>query len=156
MDNSPLSRLPAELRNYIYELVLKEYRVKVYLKVCHMETRIWQPPALLRCSQQIRAEASPIYYTGNTFVITNQYRCSGTRAEDTLASWLRALNAPSRSLIRKIHLDDALYHKEDVSPRIAECKRRLEKAGLEIANAQIFVARVDRVLADRRNQWVTA
>ncbi|KAK4910652.1 hypothetical protein LTR49_020687 [Elasticomyces elasticus] len=59
----PLLRIPPELRNLIYELVL--------IKDDHISVKDWAfccvGPALLQTSRLIRSEASPLFYGGNKF-----------------------------------------------------------------------------------------
>lgn len=68
--NCPLLELPAELRNRIYEYVLgPPNRMRIdsssarYSSACKL-----QFPPLLRTCQQIRAEASGIWYSSTTFI----------------------------------------------------------------------------------------
>ena len=58
---APLFKLPAELRNSIYELVLRN-RYKI-----HVEKGLSLPPLLATCSK-IRDEASSIWYRDNKFI----------------------------------------------------------------------------------------
>lgn len=138
MDDSPLARLPAELRNRIYELVLL-YNDGVRMSMNYR--REWQPPALLHASRQVRAESSSIYYAHNTFqfLAWASPRPNKGMYDEVLVSWLRTLDAPSRASIRTINLHDGFYHEHDVDRRIQMCRKRLEKAGVRIKEAEIVV-----------------
>ena len=64
--HSPLlAILPAELRAEIYEHVLSDALIELKVKDIHTRT------ALLRTCSQIRSEAEPIFYSKNTFAITD-------------------------------------------------------------------------------------
>lgn len=70
MDDSPLGRLPPELRNTIYELALTQ---KVPLSIGHQKPRrerAKQPVALLQTCRQIHAECAQILYARNEFEFT--------------------------------------------------------------------------------------
>ena len=60
-----LSKLPAELRNRIWEHVLIDDRSAI-----DIDANSNAPPAVLAASRQIRKETRTIYYTRNRFVIT--------------------------------------------------------------------------------------
>lgn len=71
MDQSPLSILPPELRNRIYDLTLVE-NDNITTNVTPMydtPSRLWKPPPILQSCRQLRAEALPVYYGSNTFVV---------------------------------------------------------------------------------------
>ena len=61
---SPLLKLPAELRNVIYRYsLIKQGDARIQL-------RDLRPSALLYTCRQIRYEASSIYFSENNFVLT--------------------------------------------------------------------------------------
>jgi hypothetical protein len=71
---SPLLRLPAELRNEIYELVFRGQRVRINnitqddFGEAVKTTKVWKSPlALLAACRQIKFEAFPIAYKSCTF-----------------------------------------------------------------------------------------
>ncbi|KAK5136595.1 hypothetical protein LTR08_002609 [Meristemomyces frigidus] len=84
-----LFKLPPEIRNNIYTLVLVSSREELIIE--HTSS-----PALLRTCRQIREEASSVYYGRNTFLITN--------AERLCLSWLFSRPAIMRSHIKTIRL----------------------------------------------------
>ncbi|KAK0800010.1 hypothetical protein LTR75_009046 [Friedmanniomyces endolithicus] len=107
--------LPPELRNHIYEYLLLggEDEAPVRVTDCLAEERgllpiilqagseeLWQPPAILQTCQQIRGEATPVYYTTNTFDVVVDSR----NLERTICHWLSALGHQIRDKIRAIHL----------------------------------------------------
>ncbi|KAK0301115.1 hypothetical protein LTS00_000264 [Friedmanniomyces endolithicus] len=107
--------LPPELRNHIYEYLLLggEDEAPVHVTDCLSEERglppiilqagseeLWQPPAILQTCQQIRDEATPVYYTTNTFDVFVDSR----DLERTICHWLTALGSHIRDKIRTIHL----------------------------------------------------
>lgn len=148
MDQSPLSRLPAELRYQIWE-----YALLSDTEVLVSDTRYkrWRSPALLRCCRELRTEASGLYYTGNTFVFKGcDIGCSlvvsfgrelgcTEHVEIPLASWLLLLDASSRALVRSIHLADFLYQPDRAKMRIEKCKENLESQGLSVHGAALWV-----------------
>jgi len=75
MDNSPLAKLPAELRNYIYELALTcdtPCRVRsVGLNPQLLSPEQRQPLGLTATCKAIRAEPTKLFYANNSFVFTN-------------------------------------------------------------------------------------
>lgn len=87
-DRCRLLELPAELRNYIYELVVSEPEI-VAIRGCV------QQPGLTRTKRQIRAETITLYYETNTF----QLRCSSP----TFWPWLN-LNTMHIASINNIRI----------------------------------------------------
>lgn len=123
MDDSPLARLPAELRNTIYELVLSSGDRTI---IHGIRGRVWKPPALLHTSRQIRNEASGIYISATTFSVSSDHF---SYIEWKLASWLSVLDPESRSCIRKIDLCPG-------HPWIKHSKKRLAESGLDMERVQ--------------------
>lgn len=92
-----LMRLPAELRNLIYEIVLVDqerkediriYRKKMrrYLGTKQTSLERWREPALLQVSNEIRKEAASIYYAGHCFVA-----CIDISQMSSVCAWLRTV-----------------------------------------------------------------
>jgi len=79
MDNSPFSKLPAELRNVIYELVLQPpgglgcYLIcdtyKLHAKDGTPATALTKSPGLTAVCKKIREEARPLFLTQNRLTI---------------------------------------------------------------------------------------
>lgn len=78
-----IMKLPAELRNEIYELSLLDGHVKFLGKGMGRRQR---EPALLRASKQIRHEALPLYYKAHSFCVT-----IGLHQLGSLAQWLEGI-----------------------------------------------------------------
>ncbi|KAK4623073.1 uncharacterized protein CLAFUR5_06851 [Fulvia fulva] len=73
MDQSPLNKLPAELRNRIYELVLPrpgpcQIRKTIYRKSIYGEQEAEQP-AMTRTCRQIRHESLTMFYASRDFCV---------------------------------------------------------------------------------------
>lgn len=101
MDNSPLARLPRELRDHIYELVLS-FKSHLYLHDDDPDN-----PARLPCGQltrvcrQLRAETQPIFYSSNKFMVNALWKPA---TEIRLAAGLRALGPEIVCRIRQIYI----------------------------------------------------
>lgn len=126
MDKSPLSRLPAELRNFIYGLALS-YEEPIAIN--KSECRLWAPPALLHCCREIRREARGLYYSSNIFRVDWRYECSRYGSDESLADWLEVLDPSCRSTVRRIYLDDEYIPRDEVPDRLLRCRECLEGRG---------------------------
>lgn len=138
MDDSPLARLPQELRNYVYELaVTSDKPIRVSTEILPR----WQAPGLLQCCHQSRNEASGIYFGGNTFSVNaNAVLNTRERMHYLLETWLLALGPTTRSLVRHIRLDDEhCTHQDEVHGRIAFFKLCMDRRGVLPAQAEISV-----------------
>lgn len=155
MDDSPLSRLPAELRNRIYELaLLQDDSITISLN----GKRRWRPPAHLSTCNQIRAEASSIYYAGNTFTVLGIYTTLLPESDNLLGAWPRLLSPSSLRHVRRVHMDDFTYPDFGVKARIERCKKYLEWAGVGSERIKIFVSKDPAHDYDLNygRDWVTA
>ena len=96
--NSPLLRLPRELRDRILDYALQNrWPVEIPCRddpKTHKKKGIkpYKPPTLLLASRQLRMEGAPIYYSGNIFDL----------ASDTMKAWLLAMPLEQRKLIKAI------------------------------------------------------
>lgn len=127
MDSSPLNRLPAELRNEIYELALTEpYGIVldvnnhpaaakyVYPKTIDTKTILRCPrPAisLLSTCKQIRDEARSIYFSVNKLVLFFCYRTATDRAYEWithLTKWMEAVGPAQAAQLRRVEFDVGL------------------------------------------------
>lgn len=159
MDNSPLTQLPAEVRNRIYELALITAKAVVISK--HERSAPWQAPALLQSCRQIRKEGSWIYYSANIFTMNMDHffgrtlLVNGEKREmhRFLAKCLRALGTANRSLIQTIRLDDQFHLRAEVRSRIKECRGHLEDEGIAVDQADILVEIYEK---PGRPKWVSA
>lgn len=119
MEKSPLSKLPPELRNIIYEhIVVNNDKIKVRDFYAGKRTSVAKPPSILHACRQIRGEASPLYYGLNTFDMQ-----SYEGNDKMLCRWLAGLEAQDRSHLREIRLDDTWYEEDQVQARIQRCRR---------------------------------
>lgn len=144
MDQSPLGRLPAELRKIIYYLALlngnDEGKDKDVL-MSKDNSRLRRPPSLHHCCRQLRLEARSLYYTVNTFRFTSSHCARLNPVKYHLKHRLRALGAAQRSLIRKICLD----RHYDCNPgamaegRIKGCRSYLRRRGISISQVALSV-----------------
>lgn len=104
MNNSPLLKLPPELRVKIleYALITNETITVAGPRLF----RDWSPPAALHICTQIRMEASQVYFGANIFA------AASNGSPDYLAAWLDMLGYKQRLLIRKIHVGDRYYARQ--------------------------------------------
>lgn len=115
---SPLLRLPAELRNRIFELVVGQQKTVAVWK--HRGTNHWgRPiaerltsnlnrqgirPALLRTSRQIRRETVAVFYSTTVFMInmaeTQDFEDLRKNNFDQVEAWLRKIAPVYQRLMR--------------------------------------------------------
>ncbi|KAK3724910.1 hypothetical protein LTR37_000958 [Vermiconidia calcicola] len=97
--------LPAELRNYVYELAMASRAVTInyFREECRdFEVLVMQPP-ITRTSRQIREEALPLYYQRTTSYMdtTRSGRCN-------MGKWLHAIGSENRPQLQRFYFD--LFH----------------------------------------------
>lgn len=98
--SSPFLKLPPELRNRIYEAVLTD---PYAISAVHWDFEIprsttpEQPP-LTRTCRAIRAEALPIFYSSNTFMIGVKRECDAAY----LRVWLKAIGPQNRDAVHEV------------------------------------------------------
>ncbi|KAK3724906.1 hypothetical protein LTR37_000954 [Vermiconidia calcicola] len=104
---SRLQKLPAELRNRIYELVLPRSNVvyaafesREYIKR-EIEEPVTQP-ALTRTCKQIRAEALALFYGALPVWIGRVDNLNHESYLSGWAMWLTAIGAENRSLLKSV------------------------------------------------------
>lgn len=140
MENSPLAKLPQELRNRIYENVLVSDSPIRIASISPSELpSVWKPPGLLQTCRQVAAEATAIFYGRNTFWERNSSSSLGS--DLLLRKWLRKLPAEKRSFIRRLCLDVRSYRPRSVMERAQSCRYELWTDGLELDKAEVFVGR---------------
>ena len=97
---SPLLSLPAELRTAIWRHALI---TKPMVPVPIIDgSRPRKPPSILSACQQIRQEASPVYYGENTFHFAVPFFADG---KSTLARWFQALSKEQRNWIKEVNME---------------------------------------------------
>ena len=106
--------LPAEIRNAIYDLVLKgsdtlEIRHRHVFEINHDSAR-----ALTQVSKQIRVECLPIYYTSNNFLLLSMDDC---------IAWLKVVGHDCRHLRTLVLGDGVLEGASWASPKMYRFNR---------------------------------
>ena len=107
MDDSPLARLPRELRNQIYHAVLvRETPVRVDSPLNSPRLRHENHPvslaALLQTCRQVRSEAAAMFYGLNTFVVVDGFY---EERDLHLFAWLGTLGDDTKALLRHVRLE---------------------------------------------------
>ena len=146
MDKSHLSMLPAELRNFIYELVLKESEpIKIREKRRSLvSVPVWRPPALLQSCRAIRQEASCLYFALNTFEVQCHLHPDWTHltqeeANRFLRAWLASLTLEDRKSVRKIRLNDIMHGPATAEVRADGCRAMMKGLGMDPMGVEIFL-----------------
>jgi hypothetical protein len=104
---SKLFALPAEVRNYIYELVFVSIFNAFSEDGAWMVDWTWKFPSLLQTCHQIRSEALKMYYASNIFYLysddwISQHAFSATM----MVRWLRAIGSTAREGLNSIIIED--------------------------------------------------
>ena len=137
--DSPLLKLPSELRNRIYELSLIEafrYRdVSVIVSDHTIWPPTWSSSALLRTCRAICNEASSMYYSRNTFAI----KSARPEYNDVLIGWLSALEEPNRQMLRHIFGDEKPCWKDEILPALKRYYSALRLRAVHIREEVLFV-----------------
>lgn len=149
MDNSPLMRLPPELRNHIYDFAIGEGRAITVADYRHP-----QVPTVLHICRQARAEASSVYYSTHVFVAESQFGPSLA-----LKDWLSMIGPKGRALIRAIHMKPLLtgfsLATAEVSSRL--CAEELEIDGVAVPKESVKVPYFERAgWPPGRELWASA
>ena len=105
----PFLRLPAELRNRIYELTVVDLSRVIsvvddfpYRK--NIKAEVAQPPITKVC-RQLRTESLPVFYGANVFKIEAQSRFRNALVPNRAIAWLRAIGAANRSRLKHLYVD---------------------------------------------------
>ena len=120
MEKSPLNKLPAELRNQIYELALFQ-STGITVFVSGLRPHLFKPTetknilSLTETCKKLRHESSPIFYQINKFILISKYlgeRYSGdintarnTQWERGLCEWLRQLGDRNVNALSHVEID---------------------------------------------------
>ncbi|KAK5121501.1 hypothetical protein LTR85_005334 [Meristemomyces frigidus] len=143
-DNSQslLLKLPAELRNRIYEEVLLDS------EFTNIRSRggisIWHAPAILQTCRTIRIEAKAMYYGSSIFFFSLPMNASrwAERNLQHLKLWLHAIGAEQSSLLQRVYLDDCYYSGQKmVQERLEEYHDLLAKAATPLKHGTLYVER---------------
>lgn len=98
MDDSPLGRLPAELSNRVYALVMLSpgpYDINLAKRI--------EPPLTQVC-KEVRNKYRPMFYAMNTFKASVLYT-NGSSNSPRVAEWLSKIDPSHGSAIKKIRID---------------------------------------------------
>lgn len=95
MDQSPFGRLPAELRNHIYEYIIEDgtqYCITTHFNERGVEklkaSLADQPLALARTCRATHEEFTPLFYSTNTFMIRGRVGASVLKSFDAFISMI--------------------------------------------------------------------
>lgn len=118
MENSPLVKLPPEIREYVYELILQDASY-LTINLSSGRPRLLQsrglrhhPLALAQTCALLRHEAHPVFFRTNTFAletdhITTYHPGYGLRTSwfATLQHWLNLIGKENRRQLRSVDFD---------------------------------------------------
>lgn len=128
MDNSPLQRLPPELRDRIYEFVTtQDEQISIIVRTGKPVTRGLDLRFMTVC-KQMRDEANAIFYNANAFTIVTKYLETEGETSNPLArksfsgiqSWLAAIGPDGTKSLSRVCLDLGWYTVEGEHSRISE------------------------------------
>lgn len=119
MDNSPLARLPAELRNDIYELALRQEE-PVIIDGCDKHAAVIPPRAMgiTQTRKDIRAETAGVFYALNTFTVRHP--------TSSFAGFLDSIGQSSTKAMRSIVLDGGVACYETWGEKYLKDKERMK------------------------------
>jgi hypothetical protein len=123
--NSPLLKLPGEIRNNIYRLVL------VSSKTVPVKPSLCRQRSLLQTCYQLRDEASKIYYSENTFSISSQ-RC----IDKGLSGFLADISK-GRTITKFILLVKLDSCQEDYCGEIMECMKQRDLDSVQMYSGDL-------------------
>lgn len=136
MDNSPFSKLPTELRNQVYEMVLVDDTSSI--RVFHKPKECQPPFALLGTCREIRRQAAPIYYGQHAFFVFGHDRAE---VNGVMVDWPRALGA-ARQLLRQIRIARATYSTASrEKDGLREIKDFLDGMGVPVGHVELIALR---------------
>ncbi|KAK3626266.1 hypothetical protein LTR56_019937 [Elasticomyces elasticus] len=132
VQESPLLKLAAELRNAIYsEVLIKPGVTRVQ--------RLIMPPLVQTC-RQVRADSLQLYYANNTFHVGDGSCDPQEFCDEQLLPWLRSIDVSAVKTLSKIRIDDKYYdYSEDASGALVMYTKGMVSAGYEVAREALFV-----------------
>lgn len=106
---SRLMKLPAELRNLIYELVVVEAKTIDIVDPDHVQggpgvSERAKQPGIAQVCRQLRREVLPIFYSQNTFRVNACGYWYLSHAERNCIWWITRLRDSSKALVRNIRI----------------------------------------------------
>lgn len=144
MENSPLARLPAELRTSIYETALVQEKPISLSKRPISKSEIPSFAALLQTCRQIRTEATAVFYSSKSFLIRTG---CGFATNRCLGPWLDTMELRTRGLLRRIFVDEFMQpigfdsNRHDPNRkvrRLVQLQELLREKGLVIDDVEVF------------------
>lgn len=134
MDESPFGKLPAELRNRIYECLLEDgvqYCITTYFNergVAKLKASLAeQPLALARTCRATHSEFTPLFYSSNTFMIRSRAGTGVLKSFDVFTKMIGHKNARSlRHVIFRV-LEQRMESFESVCSTHMDVKLILEQ-----------------------------
>lgn len=130
MEASPLGRLPAELRNEIYWLVLEaQDPIQIYCvnKDFFQARRV--PLAITATCRAIRSESLGIFYASNTFELHPELRADPEAVEVVdLCAWVRAIGIKNFKLAKSVTIDVGEVHEFEDDSDIRPFRKAWVKA----------------------------
>ena len=143
MDDSRLLRLPAEVRNYIYELVFKQTQPivlgRVFKKGLFADWRLLKDQsasnailALPKTCKALRSECSQIFYAINAFIFQLSHS-SGRYSGKVLEDFYNQIGGINASALRTVVVDVQRFSSFDISP-FGTTERRLTSTLSSIIN----------------------
>ena len=134
MDQSPLGRLPAELRNRVYEYLLEDgnqYCITTHFNdrgVAKLKASLAdQPLALARTCRTAYEEFTPLFYSSNIFMIRGRVGTAVLKSFDAFTTMIGDKNSESlRSVVFRI-LEQRMDSFESVCSTHIDVKSVLER-----------------------------
>ena len=142
---SPFLKLPAELRNHIYDIVListKVFRLDDIFIYIHPEEVLYplhQPPLTCVC-RQVRSETLPIFYRDNIFFTDSRIDLFNDYVAAISLLWLDAIGGENRKMLERFYVSsraewtlDMFFEAlgEEISVKTVAPKGELERLLLE-------------------------
>lgn len=109
MENSPLNKLSAELRNRIYHLVLVHDKDIAMPALPVIQPRGTHQASLLCTCRQINREASPMFYGGNTFHMMTRTESWEYDQIPLACQFAQGIGITNRAFLRKIKITEMAY-----------------------------------------------
>ncbi len=114
MDNSPLARLPQELRDYVYDLALSFDNNEVHIEAVRHDSvsphanyvSVLVRLGLLLSCRQVYREAVQRVYAENAFCFLPAVE--GTPCEEGLANFISSIGAKNAAYLREVRLSSTL------------------------------------------------
>lgn len=146
----PLFRLPAELRNHIYELALTRDHLSQIYHIGGDPKNLYsagRQPALTHTCRAIRTEVLPIFYSGNSFVVGIKILEHAKHA----FNWLMAMGRTNRERLRQVyvwHFTWDCYVEQVQRPGADWLKNVTDAEKVFMKGKRFYVVKVDSLIFD--------